>query len=206
MKTLNYLKKHLVLALIATTMVNISCKAQGGDDVLFVDLSDMKIDLSELRLGQELVLFEFEDTRSISDEMNNSIENMIEDAMEIINEDNGTSNIVIGITIENGKAVINSVAYYEFERVAVKYDKKGGGETASRAAFPISTLYNIFAEKACPPGYTQVGTCGNLGNVRDCLGDEIRAFMETHISTIGDCASVTVQVGTLRTKVCGRGC
>jgi len=204
MKTLSYLKKFTLVSLFAFVLIQFSCKAQGGGkDVLF-DLSDMQFDFSNLRLADELVVFEYESVDQIPSDLERSINELIRDALEIIDNNEGTSNIAIGIDIGEGKAVINSVHYYKFQKVTEEYTR---AETNGRSAFPIGTMINLFEEKRCLGEWSEVASCkNNREQIAGCLGENLHNFISENVTGLWDCAQVMIKVGLSNTVICGGGC
>lgn len=202
MRTLLFFRSTPIFLLVFF-LFSWNCKSQEYGDQVQFDLSKMELNL-DLNFPKELVLFEYDRPNQVEGELSDAIQQMIEDAMEIIDDNEGTSNIAIGVDIGNGKAVINSIRYFEFEKVVNKYDRE---ESHSRAAFPIGTFMDLFEEKKCPRGMQSIGNCANnREEMPGCLGEHLHDFIAENIQGLYDCTQIMIRVGLFNTRICGGGC
>ncbi|GEM_PF-2635628 len=205
------MKTHFFNALVLLTSFTVflfSCKKQEkpSDEL---KISSIQVDLSKSNLGGEIVLLKYSpDSKAtdIKEALAKAIQITLDDANEILNNRKEISDIIMDIQFKNGKAVVTKTVYLnrKAKKIIEAYDLNTATNTYQKNALPW--YEEILHGAACPSGFTQVSSCSNMGNTQSCVTNAVSTYFTNNINSIGDCAVVQVQVGTLSTRVCGKKC
>lgn len=201
MKTFNQLLLVSIFFLTA-----FSCDKQ--DDESKVDMKNVKIDLSSARFGSNPVLLRYADIPELLRNLETLTNSVISDSHDIMATDRRISNVISFVNFKDGRAILTKVYYVdEVNRVVIGgYILNEETGTYTTIAYGEPNWDAIINGGGCPQGYSQLASCENLNNPQGCVGNAVSTYMSAHLSSIGDCVTVQVNVGALNTRVCGKIC
>lgn len=204
----SFFKKKLLFAFLV--LFALSACEKKTENERKIDLSNIKIDLKDSKLGGELVLFKYDNTSELFNQLTKSISVLNNDSKEILDKNSEVTNVVTNISFINGKATISKILYinedqkkiiegYEYESTTKTYNRLPTDEESLN----INWNDAIFGSYS-PSGYSEVASCGNGNNPKECVTKAVSSYLSTNISGVGDCANVQVNVGIMSTRVCGK--
>jgi hypothetical protein len=194
-----------VLTILSITFF-ISCNNQDGDMInqeknIFKGIN---IKLPDSFLNK-IKLFDYSNNIEES-KISKSIGYIIDDSKELIKSDPNVTNITFNIRISDGEAIVSEIFMLNGNKIYKKYQFNKNTDKYQNVTSNKAQNSPDGPEISCPEGYTSLGKCSNLGDVRECISKKISVYMATHLSSIGDCANIQVSIGTFSTKVCGKTC
>ncbi|TBR19378.1 MAG: hypothetical protein EPO57_03870 [Chitinophagaceae bacterium] len=187
-----------------SSILFLSCN-KSNENAVAVDFSNMKIDLSQSKLGKLMTLVEYNNIEDLSGKLNNQVNLMINDSRELIVDTPSISNVMVTINFSSNKAVITSFYFLNEKNRGLSYGYVW--DNVTQAYLRVGEEGGDGDAPSCPAGYTELAVCGNLSNPEACVAAAITAYLTANLPPVpGSCANVQVIVGTFKTTVCGKKC
>lgn len=202
------MKKTIFSFFVLVGLIFNSCSQDGvsNESQNELDFSNIKIDLDESFLANKNVLFNFENKTELIERITPAFHEIIADVRKLVENDSEVSNVILDISIKEGKVTIAQIHEINIEtkRVlrSVKIENVEALDDSRIGGFPFPK----FDISSCPDGYTEIERCSNLGNPQNCVAGDVSSFLSSNIVGPRDCANVQVNVGTSSTVVCGANC
>lgn len=198
---------YLAMSIMVTGLFTFSCKKNEqyqGKKVL----TPIRVNLYQSKLGKQILMLPYSSSTSAAtpESLEKAIKLTIEDAAGILKTRKEISDIILDISFKNGKAIVTRTTYLNKKqrKIIEAYLLDEASGTYKQQNMPW--YEEVLDGAACPAGFKQLAACSNMGNPTTCVSNAISTFLTSNINSIGDCATIQVQVGTLNTRVCGKTC
>jgi len=191
---MNLIKKKIFLLLFSlSTFSFLSCENENTEVKKDPNLSDIKIDLSNMKVSN--IIFEYKTNDELKSKTEDLIFSLVEESKEELKSDKKISYIFYEIKFEKGKAFFTEVASLNKESNSINEIYIQNNEAYKAGPLTIAS---------CPSGYTELASCSNFSNTSNCVSAAMQTFLSTNVTGVGDSAYVYVAVGYTSTKVCGK--
>ena len=209
--SINIMKNRIAFfSLFFLTVFLMSCENEGEENLVEQKNVEQSSTVENAeRLGETFTLMTYSSLEELQDKLPDAIASIIDDAQDIIANDERITDAFINLRFSDGKAYIGEVVFYNQDNEEIVSGQILDFNTLFYEQISSTTTFPDFSGLvgSCPTGYTSVGTCDTLSSkVKSCVTEKVATFMSNSLNDIGDCANVQVSIGAFVTRICGKTC
>jgi hypothetical protein len=190
-----FINQTIVLFLTCSLLISCSdTETEVRNQELNIDLTQLKINLDSLHLGEAQVVFEYQTKKQLKEKSDAFIISIFEEIDGIIKSNSKITNVVFTLKFTKGTAILKDVYVLDAKNETVISDP------------PSKTDWDALWNGArCPQGWTDNGNCSSSSCVANTT-QEILTDPDAGINSSGDCTQIQYNRGLLSVRICSRSC